>query len=106
MKSLVNDKNIGDIYIQISVHVTDNWEVIEKYNEGHIEIGNIFTDNKKIVCWDNLEYFLDKSQKDLKKECKQILEVKGLYEKGMFKILHKMLSEFVESGYLTKIQKI
>lgn len=105
MNTIKNYSSNNDISITIEVDVNKDFSKITEglfINSGFIQIESIYLTNKKYCFWDNLNFFLKASEKEIKKECKEELIQKNLYYKGIFKDIQKSLKQFIELGYLTK----
>lgn len=86
---LYTDKSIVSFYISVK----PDWKpsIVLEEVWGYIEVEPIITTNKNSCFWDNMDLFLNKSFKDIKKECKQELKDKGFHSKGFFKDFKKFL---------------
>ena len=71
-------------------------------NWGYIEVSSILIDESNQCFWDNMNFFLKAPKVLIKADCKHELTTKGLYYKGFFKDLQKMINELVDAGYLTR----
>lgn len=107
MYSIVDYRVIGNTAVELRVALTDDFEstVGENLeNFGDITISSTGLDNKEECFWDNLNFFLNATNKEIKRECKQELEDKGLFEPGIFKLIKEMVKPFVKRGFL-KVRK-
>lgn len=97
-------RSIEDTGITLQVLVGDNLEsqVNSKWhkNSGDLKIESIYASNKEEVWVENLNFLLNASKKEIKKELKQELINKGLWTKGIFKLIEEMLIPFIGRGYL------
>ena len=88
----------------VGVSITDNFKsyvdgVLE--NLGYIEIKCISTNDKEgELYWDNLEFFLNSSMKEIKEECKQEMKEKLHYDKKLLMDIKKHLKYMKKEGYL------
>lgn len=71
-------------------------------NFGYIQVESPRIDDGEICLWDNINFFLKAPEVLIKADCKRELTTKGLYYKGFFKDLQKMINELVDAGYLTR----
>lgn len=92
------------LFAMVGVSITDNFKsyvggVLE--NCGYIEIKCISTNDKKgELYWDNLEFFLNSSMKEIKEECKQEMKEKLHYDKKLLRDIKKHLKYMKKEGYL------
>lgn len=104
MYHIVDYRSIGDTGITLQVLVDDVFSgyVNSKYhkNSGDLKIESVYQSNKEEVWIDNLNFLLNASKKEIKKELKKELKAKGLFEKGIFKLIQEMLIPFIGRGYL------
>ena len=88
----------------VGVSITDNFKsyvdgVLENF--GYIEIKCISTNDKEgELYWDNLEFFLNSSMKEIKEECKQEMKEKLHYDKKLLMDIKKHLKYMKKEGYL------
>ena len=88
---------LDEVSILINVDTNKKFKPKGGENWGYIEIESIHTDSGKGSCfWDNIDFFLES---DLK-ECKYELIEKGLYEKGILKVIKKEINNIKKLGYL------
>ena len=95
----------GDVlFAMVGVSITDDFKscvdgVLENF--GYIEIKCISTNDKKgELYWDNLNFFLHGSMKDIKNECKDEMKEKLYYDKKLLKNIKKHLKYMKKKGYL------
>ena len=92
------------LFAMVGVSITDNFKsyvdgVLENF--GYIEIKCISTSDKKgELYWDNLDFFLNSSMKEIKKECKEEMKEKLHYDKKLLKNIKKHLKYMKKKGYL------
>ena len=92
------------LFAMIGVSITDNFKsyvdgVLENF--GYIEIKCISTNDKEgELYWDNLEFFLNSSMKEIKEECKQEMKEKLHYDKKLLMDIKKHLKYMKKKGYL------
>ena len=92
------------LFAMVGVSITDNLKsyvggVLENF--GYIEIKCISTNDKKgELYWDNLEFFLNSSMKEIKEECKQEMKEKLHYDKKLLRDIKKHLKYMKKEGYL------
>lgn len=92
------------LFAMVGVSITDNLKsyvggVLENF--GYIEIKCISTNDKKgELYWDNLEFFLNSSMKEIKEECKQEMKEKLHYDKKLLRDIKKHLKYMKKKGYL------
>ena len=92
------------LFAMVGVSITDNFKsyvdgVLENF--GYIQIKNIKTNDKQgELFWDNLEFFLNSSMKEIKEECKQEMKEKLHYDKKLLRDIKKHLKYMKKEGYL------
>lgn len=91
------------LFAMVGVSITDDFKsyvgVLENF--GYIEIKCISTNDKKgELYWDNLEFFLNSSMKEIKDECKQEMKEKLHYDKKLLRDIKKHLKYMKKEGYL------
>ena len=93
-----------DLFAMVSVFITDDFKSCvgtNLENFGYIEIECISTiDKKDVIFWDNLNFFLHSSIKEIKKECKEEMKEKLYYDKKLLKNIKKHLKYMKKNGYL------
>ena len=93
-----------DLFAMVSVSITDNFQSYagtNLENFGYIEIKCISTNDKEgTIFWDNLDFFLHSSIKEIKKECKEQMKEKLYYDKKLLKNIKKHLKYMKKKGYL------
>lgn len=88
---------LDEVAILISIDTKKDFKPKGGNNWGCIEIKSIHKNSGKGECfWDNIDFFLES---DLK-ECKDELKEKGLYEKGILKVIKKEINNIKKLGYL------
>ena len=93
-----------NLFAMVGVIITDNFKsyvdgVLENF--GYIEIKCISTNDKEgELYWDNLEFFLNSSMKEIKEECKQEMKEKLHYDKKLLMDIKKHLKYMKKEGYL------
>ncbi len=104
MKEITITETLEPIQISISVSLNDKFKPYKKgeplYNFGHIEIESIYNDNTKTCFWDNLQFFLDSSKKEIYKECFDDLKDNDLYHEEVFKSIRRMIKLLIKHKYL------
>ena len=92
----------GDVYVFINVHSDKNFKPKKKgFNWGYIEIKPIHTDVEQMECfWDNIEFFSESTLREIKEECEDELKEKGLFEKGLLKLIHKEVKRIKKLGFI------
>ena len=95
----------GDVlFAMVSVSITDNFKSYvgtNLQNFGYIEIKCVSTNDKEgYIFWDNLDFFLHSSIKEIKKECKEEMKEKIYYDKKLLKNIKKHLKYMRKKGYL------
>ena len=95
----------GDkIFAMVSVFITDDFKSnvgTNVENFGYIEIQCISTNDKDgSLFWDNLDFFLHGSMKEIKNECKQEMKEKLHYDKKLLREIKKHLKYMKKNGYL------
>lgn len=92
------------LFAMVGVGITDSFKsyvggVLE--NCGYIEIKCISTNDKEgELYWDNLDFFLNSSMKEIKEECKQEMKEKLHYDKKLLRDIKKHLKYMKKEGYL------
>ena len=92
------------LFAMVGVSITDNFKsyvdgVLENF--GYIEIKCISTNDKEgELYWDNLEFFLNSSMKEIKEECKDEMKEKLYYDKKLLMDIKKHLKYMKKKGYL------
>ena len=92
------------LFAMVGVSITDDFKsyvdgILENF--GYIEIKCISTNDKKgELYWDNLEFFLNSSMKEIKEECKQEMEERLHYDKKLLRDIKKHLKYMKKEGYL------
>ena len=92
------------LFAMVGVSITDDLKssvdgVLENF--GYIEIKCISTNDKEgELYWDNLEFFLNSSMKEIKEECKQEMKEKLHYDKKLLRDIKKHLKYMKKKGYL------
>ena len=92
------------LFAMVGVSITDNFKsyvdgVLENF--GYIEIKCISTNDKEgELYWDNLEFFLNSSMKEIKEECKDEMKEKLHYDKKLLMDIKKHLKYMKKKGYL------
>ena len=93
-----------DLFAMVSVAITDKFKSYvgtNLENFGYIEIKCVSTNDKKgVIFWDNLDFFLHGSMKEIKKECKDEMKEKLHYDKKLLKNIKKHLKYMKKKGYL------
>ena len=93
-----------DLFAMVSVSITDNFKSCvgtNLQNFGYIEIECISTNDKEgALFWDNLDFFLHGSMKEIKKNCKEEMKEKLYYDKKLLKNIKKHLKYMKKKGYL------
>ena len=95
----------GDVlFAMVSVSITDNFKSYvgtNLQNFGYIEIKCVSTNDKEgYIFWDNLDFFLHSSIKEIKKECKEEMKEKIYYDNKLLKNIKKHLKYMRKKGYL------
>lgn len=107
MYSLTDYRSIGGTAVELRVSISDDFESEvgrRLENFGDITISSTSLENKEDCFWDNLDFFINATTKELKDECKKELTDKNLFEPGIFKLIKDMLKPFVKREFL-KIRK-
>ena len=92
------------LFAMVGVSITDDFKSYvdtNLENFGYIEIKCISTSDKEgELYWDNLEFFLNSSMKEIKEECKQEMKEKLHYDKKLLREIKKHLKYMKKKGYL------
>lgn len=106
MKEIAVYNTIGNSQISIRVAIRNNYKPCKKdsrfKNFGAITVESVYNTNKEECYWDNLIFFYNNSNKQIKKQCMQELIDKNLYEEEIFKTIKKMIKHLIKYKYLHK----
>lgn len=91
---------LGDVALTIW---TDKKFKGEEGNRGYIEVGG-YSDPEKNSFYDNLDFFLSNSKKDIREECEGDLEDKGFHVRDTLRTIRRLIKKALKKGLLTPIE--